>query len=276
MSSSSENVEPCSTTPPIKNTVRRPKNKALRDPAAPKRPMSAFFLFAEEQRPLVMAELGNISVGEIGKELGRRWAVLDKDKKCKYDAVYLEAKARYEEEMKTYQPSHQFLEMKAKREMEEKEAQKNNMAEYFSFVEINWKKVAKEQHVVDKGQLQAILWKIWCDGKGKSVDKKRNKKIDGIKKKKPLTVNNANQRTPTIDHDQKKTPTADKVETDGGAFSIFLEEMKKKLEAVSDKTFSNEEVRGLVSTKWKSLDQDLKNKYERMALSGSDDFGKNM
>ena len=157
MSSRFENVEPCSTTPPIKNTLRRPKNKALRDPAAPKRPMSAFFLFSEEQRPLVMAELGNISVGEIGKELGRRWAVLDKDKNRKYDAVYLEAKARYEEEMKTYQPSHQFLEMKAKREMEEK----NNMAEYFSFVEINWKKVAKEKHVVEKGQLQDILWKIW-------------------------------------------------------------------------------------------------------------------
>ena len=42
------------------------KKKMLKDPAAPKRPMSSFFLFGEEERPRVMAELGNISVEEVG------------------------------------------------------------------------------------------------------------------------------------------------------------------------------------------------------------------
>ena len=36
--------------------------------------ISSFFLFAEEERLKVMSELGNISVGEVGKEMGRRWS----------------------------------------------------------------------------------------------------------------------------------------------------------------------------------------------------------
>ena len=55
-------------------TTNRKMTKVLKDPAAPKRPVSSFFLFGEEERPRAMAELGNISVGEVGKELGRRWA----------------------------------------------------------------------------------------------------------------------------------------------------------------------------------------------------------
>ena len=50
-------------------TKRKMTKKMLKDPAAPKRPMSSFFLFGKEERPRVMAELGNISVGEVGKEL---------------------------------------------------------------------------------------------------------------------------------------------------------------------------------------------------------------
>ena len=47
-----------------------------------------------------MTELGNISVGEVGQELGRRWAVLDNDRKGRYETIYMEAKVRYEERKK--------------------------------------------------------------------------------------------------------------------------------------------------------------------------------
>ena len=63
-----------------------------------------------------MSELGNISVGEVGKEMGRRWAELDKDKKGKYETIQAKAKVKYEEEMKNYQPSKEFLEMKAEQD----------------------------------------------------------------------------------------------------------------------------------------------------------------
>ena len=72
-------------------TKRKMTKKMLKDPAAPKRPMSSFFLFGKEERPRVMAQLGNI----LGKELGRRWAVLDKYRKGRYETIHMEAKARY-------------------------------------------------------------------------------------------------------------------------------------------------------------------------------------
>ena len=61
----------------------------------------------------MMAELGNISIGEIGKEIGKRWSSLDKDMKEKYKNVYMKAMAMYQVEMKNYLPSQQFLEKKA-------------------------------------------------------------------------------------------------------------------------------------------------------------------
>ena len=83
--------------------------KTLKDPSAPKRPLSSFLLFAGEERPRVVAELGNISVGEVGKELGRRWALLDKDSKGKYETAHMEDKARYEQEKEIYQRSNEFF-----------------------------------------------------------------------------------------------------------------------------------------------------------------------
>ena len=88
----------------------------MKDPSAPKRPLTSFFLFARKERPRLIAELGNISVVEVGKELGRRWSRLDMAFKEKYDIAHIEAKSRYLDEMKNYKPSMQFLEKKAKQD----------------------------------------------------------------------------------------------------------------------------------------------------------------
>ena len=132
--------------------------KVLKDPAAPKRPMGSFFLFGEEERPRVMAELGNISVGEVAKELGRRWAVLDKDRKAMYETIHMEAKARYEEVMKNYQPSQQFLEKKAAHASE-------GMAEYFNFLKKNWTTVVVEHKFMEEKEVQEMAWQMWSKEK---------------------------------------------------------------------------------------------------------------
>ena len=123
--------------------------KMLKDPAAPKRPMSSFFLFGEEERPRVREKLGNISVGEVEKELGRRWAVLDKDRKGRYETIHMEAKARYEEEMKSYQPSQQFLEKKA-------EQASVGIADYFNFLEKKWVPVVVEHKFMEEKEVHEM------------------------------------------------------------------------------------------------------------------------
>ena len=56
--------------------------------------------------------------------------MLDKDRKGRYETIHMDAKARYKEEIKSYQPSQQFLEKKAEQASE-------GMAEYFSFLKKN-------------------------------------------------------------------------------------------------------------------------------------------
>ena len=43
-----------------------------------KQPLNPYLEFARVERPKILAELGNLSVSEVGRELGKRWASLDK------------------------------------------------------------------------------------------------------------------------------------------------------------------------------------------------------
>ncbi|KAH6936682.1 hypothetical protein HPB50_020589 [Hyalomma asiaticum] len=72
------------------------KRKRAKDPNAPKRPLSAFFWFCNDERPNVRQENPDSSVGEVAKELGRRWNEVGDDVKAKYEGLAAKDKARYE------------------------------------------------------------------------------------------------------------------------------------------------------------------------------------
>jgi len=76
------------------------KRKKTKDPNAPKRALSAFFFFCSEMRPAVRATMPGAGVGDIAKELGKRWEkVTDK---TKYEKQAAGDKLRYEKEMAIY------------------------------------------------------------------------------------------------------------------------------------------------------------------------------
>ena len=79
---------------PKKGEGRR--KKRTKDPDAPKRPLSAFFWFCNDERPKVKATMSDATVGDIAKELGRRWNECTEDQKAKYEALAAKDKARYE------------------------------------------------------------------------------------------------------------------------------------------------------------------------------------
>ncbi len=62
--------------------------KAMKDPNAPKKPLSAYFLFSSEERLKVKAEFPDYSITEVAKELGRRWATIDPAIKQGYEQRY--------------------------------------------------------------------------------------------------------------------------------------------------------------------------------------------
>ena len=49
--------------------------------------MSPFFMFSREERVKVKAENPFMSFGEIAKELGRRWAVMQPHEKQRYQQM---------------------------------------------------------------------------------------------------------------------------------------------------------------------------------------------
>jgi hypothetical protein len=93
----------------------------LPDPNAPKRGLSAYMFFANEQREKVREDNpgikfgkftayyhsdecdANTSPGEVGKMLGEKWKALSEKQRTPYEAKAAADKKRYEEEKAAYQ-----------------------------------------------------------------------------------------------------------------------------------------------------------------------------
>jgi len=78
------------------------KRRQAKDPNAPKRSLSAFFWFCNDERPRVKGLNPEYRVGDVAKELGKLWAVMNPEMKRKYEAMSERDKARYEREMAAY------------------------------------------------------------------------------------------------------------------------------------------------------------------------------
>merc|ERR1712018_77679 len=87
--------------------MKKKRTRKAKDPRAPKRSMSAFFWFAQDERPKVRAANPNFAVGDIAKELGRRWADANPKTKSIYEAKaekdrerYMNAKVEFQQTLK--------------------------------------------------------------------------------------------------------------------------------------------------------------------------------
>jgi hypothetical protein len=78
------------------------KAKKVKDPNAPKKGMSAFMLFSNDQRNKIKADNPELSFGEIGRKVGEAWKALSDKQKQVYVKKSEEDKKRYESEMETY------------------------------------------------------------------------------------------------------------------------------------------------------------------------------
>jgi len=75
------------------------------DPNAPKRGLSAYMFFANEQRDNVREENPGVSFGQVGKILGERWKALSDKQRAPYEAKAAADKKRYEDEKQAYNVS---------------------------------------------------------------------------------------------------------------------------------------------------------------------------
>ncbi|EGV60164.1 Non-histone chromosomal protein 6 [Yamadazyma tenuis] len=80
-----------------KKAVRKKK-----DPDAPKRSLSAYMFFANDNRDIVRAENPGIAFGQVGRLLGERWKALTADEKIPYEKKANDDKKRYEKQKAEY------------------------------------------------------------------------------------------------------------------------------------------------------------------------------
>ncbi|EMD60960.1 hypothetical protein COCSADRAFT_98214 [Bipolaris sorokiniana ND90Pr] len=78
------------------------KKKKVADPNAPKRGLSAYMFFANEQREKVREDNPGIKFGEVGKLLGEKWKALNEKQRQPYEAKAALDKKRYEQEKAAY------------------------------------------------------------------------------------------------------------------------------------------------------------------------------
>ncbi|KAI9798177.1 MAG: Non-histone chromosomal protein 6 [Piccolia ochrophora] len=92
--------------PKEKTTTRKTKGrdggKKKKDPNAPKRGLSAYMFFANEQRENVRDENPGITFGQVGKILGERWKALNEKQRVPYENKAKVDKKRYEDEKASY------------------------------------------------------------------------------------------------------------------------------------------------------------------------------
>ena len=79
--------------------------KATKDPNAQKRPLSAFFLFSQDERPDIKKKSPSLSVGDISKEIGARWKKVSDDVKKRYEQKAAVEKQKYEVRLSEYKKS---------------------------------------------------------------------------------------------------------------------------------------------------------------------------
>ncbi|XP_048223478.1 high mobility group protein B2-like [Perognathus longimembris pacificus] len=87
----------------MKNHVLPKGDKGKKkDPNAPKRPPSAFFLFCSEHRPKIKGEHPGLSTGDTAKKLGEMWSEQSAKDKQPYEQKAAKLKEKYEKDSAAY------------------------------------------------------------------------------------------------------------------------------------------------------------------------------
>ncbi|XP_061658337.1 high mobility group protein B1a [Syngnathoides biaculeatus] len=82
--------------------ARGGKNKKFKDPNAPKRPPSAFFIFCSEYRPKVKGETPGLTIGDVAKKLGEMWNRTSAESRVPFEKKADKLKEKYKKDVAAY------------------------------------------------------------------------------------------------------------------------------------------------------------------------------
>jgi len=84
---------------------KKERSRKKKDKDAPKRGLSAYILFSQDQRNQLKESQPDLKFGEVAKVLAAKWKKVSDDERKKYEARALKDKQRYEKEIAAYKAS---------------------------------------------------------------------------------------------------------------------------------------------------------------------------
>lgn len=146
------------------DTFMKPKkNKKVKDPKAPKRGLTAWIIFTNEQRQKFKAENPDKSTTELTTLMSQEWRNMTDGEKKKYVDLSEVDKQRYLKEKEDYESSSDTSDTEApKKKIKDPDAPKKNQNSWMHF-----SKVTRAKHP-DVKHTAAALKVMWADLEDKS------------------------------------------------------------------------------------------------------------
>jgi len=156
----------------------------------PKKPMTAFFLYTDEQRPIIVKQLGEEAKvrGMVVKTAAAQWKELPDEKKAPYEKRAAAAKAEYDAALESFKQMGGEVVRKRKADKDakpkkDKDAPKKPVGGgYGQFMAENREKIVKSlpagsNVVADTGKAAGAQWKALSENDKKPYEDKYNEKM---------------------------------------------------------------------------------------------------
>ncbi|TID30306.1 hypothetical protein CANINC_001093 [Pichia inconspicua] len=91
------------------NFTKSGRPKPLKDPNAPKKPLTSYILFFNHLRSTVAQANPGLTQTDIAKEVSRQWKEISEEDKSYWKGLYEKEREKYEQEIKLYNESKEAL-----------------------------------------------------------------------------------------------------------------------------------------------------------------------
>jgi len=165
MSSDEEDIDSMDEEEVVMVKPKRRKKKKKKDPNAPKRNMSAFFLYSNANRARVKEENTDARFGDIAKIMSVEFKAISAEERAKYDQLAVEDKERYLAAMEDYDPPTESDDSdsdgggrkKKKKKKKDPNAPKRNQSSFFLYSNATRNDVKEANPEAKFGQIAQII-----------------------------------------------------------------------------------------------------------------------
>jgi len=237
--------------------------KPMKDPNAPKKPLSAYFLFSQEERLKVKAEFPDYSITEVAKELGRRWAQIDPAIKQSYEQRYQESRRQYEQALQAYKPQ---------KKKKDPNAPKQPLSAYFLFSQEERLKVKAEHPNYSICEIAKELGRRWAD-MNPEVKQHYQQKAEEGRQKYDQEMAAYRQDNRFEDPKPKRDPTMPKQPL--SSYFLFSQEERLKVKA-ENPSYSICECAKELGRRWAVVSPEAKQRFQQMAEQARQKYDQDM